>query len=85
MKHLTEKPIAALVTACFDNGHHHQVAAALVEAIINRKPDAIHAAVTEAITEIYDIECELSYGGPLADFCRDVRYVLIEVQKTLMP
>lgn len=85
MKHLCEKPIAALVAACFDNGYHHRAAAALVEAIINRKPDEIHAAITESITEIYDVECELKYGGPLADFCRDVRYVLIEVQKALVP
>lgn len=84
MKHLCEKPIAALVVACFDNGYHHQAAAALVETIINRKPDEIHAAITEAITEIYDVECSLNYGGPLVDFCLNVRYTLIEIQKTLV-
>jgi hypothetical protein len=55
-----------------------------VEAIIDRRPHTVHAAVTEAITEIYDVECGLNYGGPLADFCRDVRYILIEIQKGLM-
>lgn len=84
LAHLSDTPISALVVACFDSGLHHQTAVGLVEAIINRDPKCLHASVTEGITEIYDVECGLNYGGPLADFCRDVRYVLIEIQKGLV-
>ena len=85
MKHVNQKPIQTLVVACFDEGLSHKTAINLAEAMLNKSPNEVHAALTEAITEIYDVESDYNYGGPLADFCRNVRYALIEIQKTVMP